>query len=234
MIKKLKNYTFMLAGCISINLPCAVFAAAKEVKQTIVADTSQSPSSDSHRGLSTAEKTLFTRLAKLKNMYAKFRQTLVNPEQEFREISTGELWMSKPSFFKWQILVPQKQMLLSNGQKLWNYDEELEQVTVSDVPKNISQAPYLLLLTGDSKVLSQLFSIDELSSHRYRLTPKVEDQSLIKYIDMDFVNDTPSAMLIQTEVGQSTQIEFYNTSTKPIPADTYQFTPPDGVDVLGS
>lgn len=180
-----------------------------------------------------ADSTLFTLLTNLKNMHAKFRQSLVNPQQGIKETSTGELWVSKPSFFKWQVESPQKQMLLSNGQKLWNYDEDLEQVTISEVPKNISQAPYLLLLTGDSKVLQKLFSITQNGEHTYRLTPKVNDQSLIKYIDITFASSTPKSMLIQTEVGQSTHIEFYDISTAKIPAKTYDFTPPKGVDVLG-
>ncbi len=180
-----------------------------------------------------ANNTLFTLLTNLKNMHAKFRQSLVNPQQGIKETSMGELWVSKPSFFKWQVESPQKQMLLSNGQKLWNYDEDLEQVTISEVPKNISQAPYLLLLTGDSKVLQKLFSITQNGEHTYRLTPKVNDQSLIKYIDITFADITPKSMLIQTEVGQSTHIEFYDISTAKIPAKTYNFTPPEGVDVLG-
>lgn len=180
-----------------------------------------------------ANSSLFKLLTNLKNMHAKFRQSLINPQQGIKETSTGELWVSKPSFFKWQVQSPQKQMLLSNGQKLWNYDEDLEQVTISEVPKNISQAPYLLLLTGDSKVLQKLFSISQNGEHTYRLTPKVNDQSLIKYIDITFAGNTPKSMLIQTEVGQSTHIEFYNISTAKIPTKTYDFTPPKGVDVLG-
>ncbi|WP_119328706.1 outer membrane lipoprotein chaperone LolA [Cysteiniphilum halobium] len=180
-----------------------------------------------------SESVLFKLLTDLKNMHAKFRQSLINPQQGIKEISTGELWVSKPSFFKWQVESPQKQMLLSNGQKLWNYDEDLEQVTISEVPKNISQAPYLLLLTGDSKILQKLFSMTQNGKHTYRLTPKVNDQSLIKYIDITFAGDTPKSMLIQTEVGQSTHIEFYDISTAKIPTKTYDFTPPKGVDVLG-
>lgn len=180
-----------------------------------------------------ADSMLFKLLTDLKDMHAKFRQSLVNPQQGIKEVSTGQLWVSKPSFFKWQVESPQKQMLLSNGQKLWNYDEDLEQVTISEVPKNISQAPYLLLLTGDSKVLQKLFSITQNDEHSYRLTPKVNDQSLIKYIDITFVGSTPKSMLIQTEVGQSTHIEFYDISTAKISAQTYNFTPPKGVDVLG-
>ena len=206
-----------------------VFSQEKHSTITNIAQSTKS-STIKHNN---ADSTLFKLLTDLKNMHAKFRQSLVNPRQEIKEISMGELWISKPSFFKWQVASPQKQMLLSNGQKLWNYDEDLEQVTISEVPKNISQAPYLLLLTGDSKVLQKLFSITQNGEQSYRLTPEVDDQSLIKYIDITFVGDTPKSILIQTEVGQSTLIEFYDISTSKIPKKTYDFTPPKGVDILG-
>ncbi len=180
-----------------------------------------------------SEQSLFDKLAKLKNMHASFNQTLLNPQQKLKQQSQGELWVSKPSFFKWQVLSPQKQMLLSNGKQLWNYDEELEQITINEVPKSISQAPYLLLLTGDSKTLNQLFTIERLNDKTYRLTPKVKDQSLIKYINMTFKGNIPTHMVIETETGQSTNIELLNISTQLIPQSVFEFTPPQGVDVLG-
>lgn len=226
--KNIKYYLITILFIAAFSLAMPRLGIAKEITKPITKIVKTEV-----KITNTANALLFKMLADVKNMHAKFRQSLLNPQQGIKEDSSGELWFSKPSFFKWEVKSSQKKMLLSNGQKLWNYDEDLEQVTISEVPKNISQAPYLLLLTGDSVALQKVFYITQNSENSYCLTPTVEDQSLIKYIDINFTKNIPTSMFIQTEVGQSTHIEFYDISTIKIPAKTYDFIPPKGIDILG-
>ncbi|WP_119343564.1 outer membrane lipoprotein chaperone LolA [Facilibium subflavum] len=184
--------------------------------------------------LTKAQASFFARLSAFKSMHADFDQVLKNPNQGLKQESSGQIWVSKPSYFKWQVVQPNKQLLVSNGDKLWNYDEDLEQVSVQSVPKEVSQAPYLLLLTGKPETLQKLFTIIALDKDTYRLIPKKDTQSLIKYIDVQFSGDALSHLAIATETGQSTAIYFHNISFTQIPKSTYQFKPPKGVDVLGA
>ena len=176
----------------------------------------------------------FSRLDDLTYMRANFNQVLKSPDQSGVQRSTGQMWLSKPSYFKWYVTKPSEQILVSNGIKLWNYDVALEQVTVSEVPQDMSQAPYLLLLTGKRSTISSLFDITNINANAYRLTPKSSINSMIKYIDMNFSGKSLLSLAIYTETGQSTIITFSDLSFTKIPQSAYNFTPPKGVDVLGS
>ena len=180
-----------------------------------------------------ASQTLFELINQIKSMKADFTQTLINKNQNIKQVSNGEMWISKPSNFKWETLSPNKQLLISNGNKLWNYDEDLEQVTVQPVPNDISTAPYLLLLTGTESALSKLFNVQQISEGKFRLTPKLADQSMLSHVDMVFDDDILQSLTIQTEVGQKSTIIFSNQKMVDIPQRAFEFIPPKGVDVLG-
>ncbi|MFZ9035896.1 MAG: outer membrane lipoprotein chaperone LolA [Francisellaceae bacterium] len=177
--------------------------------------------------------TLFDKLVAYDNIQAKFKQRLVNPAQNINQLSQGQMWVTKPSYFKWQIDSPNEQLLLSNGNKLWNYDKELQQVTIQNVPRKVSDAPYLLLLTGDKETLNALFNVEKLDDNSYRLTPKNGDQALISYVDIRFAGNTLDKITIGTETGQKTIVTFYDETHAKIPLATYNFIIPKGVDVLG-
>ncbi|MBK2125710.1 outer membrane lipoprotein chaperone LolA [Fangia hongkongensis] len=181
-----------------------------------------------------AAQALFAKISALDNMHADFTQVLRDTNQGQLQKSTGQIWIKKPSYFKWQILSPNKQLLVSNGKKLWNYDEDLEQVTVQSVPTDVSQAPYLLLLSGNESVLTKVFSVSALSEDSYRLKPKDGTNSLIQYVDMRFSGKKLTELVIQSETAQSTVITFDNVSFQPISKHTFYFTAPKGVDILGA
>jgi len=181
-----------------------------------------------------SQQNFFQKINAFENLHATFTQQLNNPKQDLMQKSQGELWIAKPSFFKWVVSSPNQQTLVSDGKKLWIYDKELAQVTVQAVPDNITQAPYLLLLTGNSEILTQLFSIAQLNNNHYRLTPKDKEQSLMKYIDIMFKGKLLSKLVIQTDMGQSTDISFSKQSIVEIPLDTYQLELPPDVDILDS
>ena len=180
-----------------------------------------------------AQESFFQKTNAFENLHAKFTQILNNPNQDQAQTSEGELWITKPSFFKWVTSNPNKQTIVSDGQKLWIYDEDLAQITVQNVPENIAQAPYLLFLTGNSETLIKLFSVNEIGKNSYRLTPKDKEQSLIKYVDIVFSGKRLTKLLIQTDMGQSTHIDFSKQSFSKIALSTYTFKPPEGVDILG-
>jgi outer membrane lipoprotein carrier protein len=185
---------------------------------------------------SDAQQSFFQKIRDLKNLHATFTQRLNNPNQDLmqKSQSQGEIWITKPSFFKWVVSSPNQQTLVSDGKKLWIYDKELAQVTVQAVPDNITQAPYLLLLTGKPETLAQLFSIAQLNNNHYRLTPKDKKQSLMKYIDIVFKGKLLSKLVIQTDMSQSTDISFSEQSIAEIPLKTYQLGQLPGVAILDS
>ncbi|TNF69138.1 MAG: outer membrane lipoprotein chaperone LolA [Gammaproteobacteria bacterium] len=182
---------------------------------------------------STPTDELLQHIHHISSYQANFMQTVVDKSTGNKSVSYGTLWVKQPSFFKWEVLKPNKQLLVSNGKKLWNYDMDLEQVTVQDVPKTISQAPILLLLRGDPKTLNDLFFIYERKKNTFTLVPKDKESVAINKIILYFDNGNLKKLTLRTSTGIDTYILFDKYNYDKINTSFFDFTPPKGVDVLG-
>lgn len=221
--KYMKSFSFM----------ALIFIGLSSFSVSVFADNSPQGVTVKTVAQNAASKSLFDLIQKLQNMHADFTQSMETSRGAQQE-SKGKIWISKPSYFKWELTSPNNQLLVSNGQKLWNFDKDLEQVTIQKVPKDMSQAPYLLLLTGQPENLDRLFSISKIKNGLYRLTPKNQNDSILDHVDMRFEQGTLEALMIQTATGQTSTIRFSHQDFAKIPLSTYDFVPPKGVDVLGS
>jgi outer membrane lipoprotein carrier protein len=170
-------------------------------------------------------------LQSFQTLHADFVQSSVTPGQAPQQVS-GTLDIQKPNRFRWQISQPNPQLFVADGKYLWNYEQDLEQVTVSPIAKQISNTP-MLLLSGEVNQLNTLFTIQALDSYHYQLSPKQAD-SLIQSIIIGFSPDGKLASMVLTNnMGQATQIQFSHvTLNASLPASLFHFSPPAGVDVL--
>ncbi|MCF6764255.1 outer membrane lipoprotein chaperone LolA [Thiotrichales bacterium 19S3-7] len=182
----------------------------------------------------TATDELLQHIHHVSSYQADFTQTVVDKSTGNKSISYGTLWVKQPNFFKWEVLKPNKQLLVSNGKKLWNYDMDLEQVTIQDVPKRISNAPILLLLRGDPKTLDELFYIYEGKNNTFTLIPKDKEAVAINKIILYFDNGNLRKLTLRTSTGIDTYILFDDYSYGKINTSFFDFKAPKGVDVLGS
>ena len=64
---------------------------------------------------------------------ADFEQTLYAEDSTALQVSYGNLMIKKPGRFVWNYHEPQQQQILADGEKIWMYDIELEQVTVNRI-----------------------------------------------------------------------------------------------------
>ncbi|MDO8954695.1 MAG: outer membrane lipoprotein chaperone LolA [Gammaproteobacteria bacterium] len=170
-------------------------------------------------------------LSNFQSLQANFVQVSQTQGQAPSQVS-GTLDIQKPNRFRWQISQPNPQLFVADGKNLWNYEEDLEQVTVSPISKQLSSTP-MLLLSGEVTQLKSLFSIQAMDPYHYQLTPKQPD-SLLQSIVIGFDKDGKLASLMLTNnMGQITQIDFTDVKLNPaLPASLFNFAPPAGVDVL--
>ena len=85
-------------------------------------------------------------LNNLHSLQANFSQTIAIAQQTPQK-STGIVYIKEPNQFRWQVQSPNPQLFVSDGQKLWNDEQDLDQVTVHPLDKSLSATP-LLLLSG--------------------------------------------------------------------------------------
>ncbi len=166
---------------------------------------------------------------------ADFEQTLYDADSTPLQVSSGTIQLKRPGRFVWQYEQPNRQRLLSDGDKLWLFDEELEQVTVSALEDRVSGTPLVVLM--GTRPLDEEFVVNMLGAsdgiNWFELIPKAETadfQSL--YVGLDDAG--LAAMELRDNFGQATQIVFSNlTADIAIDDDVFVFVVPDGVDVIG-
>ncbi len=167
-------------------------------------------------------------------MRAEFQQTVFdNQGRKMQEVS-GSMQLQRPGKFRWDYNQPYVQVIVGDGQKVWLYDPDLEQVTVRALDKMLGSSPAALLAGG--KEIDKTFNLKDLGRQEAlewaEATPK-EKESGFERVLLGFGNDGLQQMNIHDSFGHVTVIEFSKLERNPrLQAQSFKFTPPAGVDVL--
>ena len=176
---------------------------------------------------------LISKIKNIQSMSASFTQKLIDGQSDSNINSKGTMSLKKPQFFKWVTTSPNNQEIISNGKKLWIYDGDLEQLIIKQVSNNISQFPYLILLSKNSDNLNKLFTVKEKSSNTYMLKPKNDE--MINSITIKFTKNGELDYLdISTSLNQYTQIKFNDIkdNSNTIKASDFNFKIPNDTDII--
>ena len=179
---------------------------------------------------------LTEQLKKYESLSGRFQQTLVDDQGLLIQESSGDFTLKKPGYFRWNTVNPFPQLLISNLETIWLYDPDLEQVTIRRYENMVDQTPNLLL-SGDSGRIAENYQVEfadgssETDLH-FMLTPKFDGSSFTQ-LQLVFQEDTLSAMILTDSLQQTTTFRFFEiTLNPPVNMDEFEFTPPQGVDVL--
>ena len=174
-------------------------------------------------------------LSALDSVRAEFTQELVAADGSTTEHAAGTLYLRKPGRFRWDYSTP-KQLIVCDGDRLWLYDPELEQATVRRVRDSLSQTP-AMLLSGQAKVRDGFTIRDGGRSGGLDwlvLVPKAGDTDF-REIRLGFAGEVLHRMEFTDKLNQRTLIELKRLERNARLADSlFTFTPPAGVDVIGS
>ena len=171
----------------------------------------------------------------LSTMRAQFVQTLLDPSNKVLEESEGVLLVSRPGRFRLDYQTPYQQLYVADGKRVWMYDKDLEQVTVRAQQAALGSTPALVL--SGTEPLEKAFTITELGFHEgfqwLELKPKRPDSNF-ETVRLAMEDDLIRAMEMTDGFGQSTRLYFRKVERNPkLPEDSFRFTPPPGVDVIG-
>ena len=165
---------------------------------------------------------------------ADFEQTLLDSSGEVLETTKGTVRLRRPGMFSWSYSEPYVQEIISDGKTLWVYDEDLEQVTISDVSEAIEDTPALIFSGNYS--LSEHYVINELENDDeyawVELTPR-DIESHYRSLRLAFSGDELTYMILFDSLGQTLLITFMNSSRNPpLERELFRFTPADNIDVI--
>ena len=183
----------------------------------------------------TAAQSLGEQLGRQTNIEADFVQYVLDASGSRLQETHGHMVLAQPNQFWWQTEDPFAQLLVSNGKRLWIYDEDLEQVTVQTLDQRSTSTP-ALLLSGNATDIGAEFDVVMQTGGNglvfYRLTPK-DPESLYQTLRLNFKNNQLLEMQLEDAMNQKTSLTFSNMVLNPqLKENLFEFVIPENVDVL--
>lgn len=179
-------------------------------------------------------------MANTHHYQARFVQQLVDDDQQILQESSGRVEAAKPHRFRWDVQVPNQQLILADGHYLWFYDAALAQVIkrpLSGTPGDASMGPgqWLDLLWGTPAQLSRVYKVSRVGAvadEIFMLQPR-QAESAIHSIRLQFRAGQLIAVDITNALGQHNRIRFKEIQENtPIARNRFNYTPPADVDVV--
>ena len=168
-------------------------------------------------------------------MRAQFHQTVVdNQGRKVQEVD-GNMQLQRPGKFRWDYNKPYVQLIVGDGEKVWLFDPELNQVTVRELSKALGSSP-AALLAGNKEMEKGFVLKDEGRQDELewvQATPK-DKESGFEQVFIGFKGDALQEMELHDSFGHMTVIEFTKLERNPkLLAQAFRFVPPAGADVVG-
>ena len=174
-------------------------------------------------------------LDSVRTLRAVFEQEVLDSRGQPVQEGRGTFALFRPGRFRWNYREPYEQIIVADGERVWVYDVDLEQVTVRPQDEALSQTP-AMLLSGTAQV-DQRFVVEDLGEREglqwVELRPR-EQESNFERVRLGFRGVVLTRMEMVDAFEQLTTFRFEEVQVNiEIDDDVFQFTPPPGVDVVG-
>jgi outer membrane lipoprotein carrier protein len=169
---------------------------------------------------------------------AKFLQQSTIKAMELTDSATGKEYVMHPGKMRWEYEQPDRQIIITDGYKLWIYRPEDNQVMTGAAPEFFRDGKGASFLS-DINLLRRKFDIVLLEGekslfHELKLTPreKTMDVASIR-LSVSMSMFTVMRIATYNSYGDETRIELLNSEFgKVLDEELFSFKIPEGVDVL--
>jgi outer membrane lipoprotein carrier protein len=177
----------------------------------------------------------------VKSGRADFTQTVTAPAKDGQagrsKISSGTFEFARPNRFKFVYKKPFEQSIVADGQTLWLFDVDLNQVTARKQSQVLNATPAALIASApDLRALQADFSLtaapEQDAMEWVVAVPKAKDGSL-QNVRVGFRDGALAVLEILDSFGQKSVMRFNALQANvPLDAAHFQFKPPAGADVI--
>jgi len=175
-------------------------------------------------------------LDEVRTLRAEFQQRVFDEDDRPLDDASGMVYIERPGRFRWDYSEPYVQEIVGDGEKVWIYDSELEQVTVRPLGDALGDTPVMLL--SSDRPVEQSFevrAVDGPDGYEWAGLRPLGEQMSFTQIRLGFDGDTLRVMELEDAFGQLTRLRFAKVERNPALAPSlFQFTPPDGADVFSN
>ena len=150
--------------------------------------------------------------------------------------SSGSFVFARPGKFIWNYQKPYEQLLQADGDQLYIYDKDLNQVTVKKLGNALGSSPAAILFGSND--LEKNFTLSEAGARDglewLNAVPKARDTTF-EQISIGLRDGIPQAMELKDTFGQTSVLKFTNFQRNPsLGAQQFKFEIPKGADVISN
>lgn len=147
--------------------------------------------------------------------------------------SSGTFVFARPGKFIWIYQKPYEQVLQADGETLYLYDKDLNQVTTRKLGNALGSSPAAILFGSND--LEKNFALAEAGTRDglewLTATPKTKDTTF-EQIGIGLKDGVPQAMELKDNFGQTTMLKFTSFQRNPsLGAQAFKFEVPKGAEV---
>lgn len=173
----------------------------------------------------------FTR--EVKSARAAFTQTVTSPDGVKKKVSSGQFEFVRPNRFRFVYAKPFEQQIVADGQKVWLYDVDLNQVTVRSIGQALGATPAALLAGSSMDKEFDLSALPQRDGLDWAQALPHAKEGSIQAIRVGFSGGMLAALEIVDAFGQRSMLRFSALEANAKIADeVFRFVPPKGVDLI--
>ena len=183
--------------------------------------SAQAISNDAHQ--------LKEKLAIFQQINASFVQKVSSIEGKLLNESSGEMTISRPGKFHWQIETPEEELIVSDGLTIWYYSPFIEQVTLINFADAINDTPFALL-AGASEQQWESYAVTK-KDNQFIVTNPSQAQSTSFIFEFDNSKNISKFVVFEAQ-GQRSEFTLTHHAKQKVVTDAFfDFTIPAGVEV---
>ncbi|MBC7780473.1 MAG: outer membrane lipoprotein chaperone LolA [Proteobacteria bacterium] len=165
---------------------------------------------------------------------SRFTQTVFDRNGRRVQEASGTMQFSRPGRFRWEYEKPYSQLLVGDGERIFIYDRDLNQVTVRRLDRALSGTPAALL--AGSNDIEKSFTLTAQGTQDgldwLEAVPRAPE-STFATVRLGFAQNVLAAMELTDALGSRTLIRFQELQRNPkLSAQLFRFVAPKGADVL--
>ena len=170
----------------------------------------------------------------LSTLQAKFEQSVLDTENAMAGRMAGVFLLDRPGRFRWDYVVPRKQIIMADGRDVWIIEEDLKQVTRHYQKWALKGTPAAFLAMEAS--IEDDFEVIEIGERMgmlwLELIPR-DPESDFNRILLAFADEQLVRLELNDKFGQVSRFSFFEMQRNvPIDPQLFVYQGPDDWDVL--
>lgn len=163
-------------------------------------------------------------------------QLIIESDGGVLEETEIKMLLKRPDRLYWETVSPFQELIVTNGEILWNYQPDLEQVTIEDWDSEDSELA-AQLLNGRTETLSNDYYVAMINADdnkSFELSPKMSD-SIYDLVTVSFIDDLLDMIHLDGRNGEQTVWQFNNlVMNSLIENNSFEFEVPDDIEVVSN